>query len=259
MRRAGHLYVYVCGACRWPWPRWLFASLVVWMPAVGWVAAPICFHRLPIPRAESGVKRKRGTNEKRMGQGKGKTEVCVCMCVCVFLCVKGRGSRGLLAVVWERHSWEMRNATPFSIPLPYTHISSTHTHGHTIPISLSSPQERRFGGAGAEGGGGGGGGEVKGGEGRGMEKGTDRGIKIHGSFFFYFPCWKSIVFTMNEWNSGQQWCRGDTERERERETERGEDGEKEEEGWLYCDRQKHQRPRLKTIQGRETERDSSAK
>lgn len=158
-------------------------------------------------RGKGGPMRKGWDKEKEKQRCVG-----ACECVCVgFFCIKGRGSRGcwLLCERGTAGKWEMQPPSPYHY-LILTYPAHTHTHGHTIPISLSSPQERRFGGAGGEGGGG----EVEEGEGRGMEKGTDRGIKIHGSFF-YFPCWKSIVFTMNEWNSGQQWCRGDTERERD--------------------------------------------
>lgn len=67
---------------------------------------------------------------------------------------------------------------------------------------------------------------------------------------------------MNEWNSGQQWCRGDreTERRRRRRKKRVRVGEvKTWKGRLYCDRQKHRRPRLKTSRGSETEKERSTK
>lgn len=52
-------------------------------------------------------------------------------------------------------------------------------------------------------------------------------------------------------NSGARGTERETERRRKkRERERG----KEEEGWLYCNWEKHQRPRLKTSRGREAER-----
>lgn len=120
--KAGCFNAYVCLACRRPAStRGVFASLVVQNACGCWSAAGMsssylcgtissvwvsfissCSPELkPVWRAEGGT--------TGMGWERGR-------------------KRGSGAVVWERHSWEMRNASPpRPIPLPYTH---THTRTH---------------------------------------------------------------------------------------------------------------------------------
>lgn len=145
------------------------------------------------------------------------------------------GGLGGGAVVWERHSWEMRNANPppllppsfsLSVPPPYTHTYGTHIQTHTIPISLSSPQERWGGGSGGVGGRRGG--EWRKGRGRGNRKRWRRGqigaLKFMVPFFLFSLLKINSVYY--EWV--EQWTTvvpgGQRDREEEEEEEKSKGG-----------------------------------
>lgn len=113
-------------------------------------------HLLPLPRVKADVKRRgeqqRTEEERRMDGEKGRYRECRGW---------GFGWRGSCVREAQLGNEKCKPPPPLlllppsfslSVPPPYTHTYGTHIQTHTIPISLSSPQERWGGGSGGVGG-----------------------------------------------------------------------------------------------------------
>lgn len=112
-------------------------------------------HLLPLPRVKADVKRRgeqqRTEEERRMDGEKERYRECRGW---------GFGWRGSCVREAQLGNEKCKPPPPLllppsfslSVPPPYTHTYGTHIQTHTIPISLSSPQERWGGGSGGVGG-----------------------------------------------------------------------------------------------------------